>query len=367
MKEFHLTAHLTDEEYKYCKNNPHTISYFCDTHNIGPIRMRPGWVYRYSRTFNPDNFLKKSNIPRNIQYKQPEVSERLDQLDVPEGMRYQARGQRPATTLHLGQLKLFLSTFQFLLKYSHATHETHVIYPGSAPGNNIDLLTKLFPEVYWHLFDPRPFYPRLSKNSRVLTIEQDFFLDKHIKILKTQLAHKHTLLISDIRDCDDVTDESIDGNMRLQEDWVRQLRPSYAQLKFRLPRLGDEYEYLDGDVYLQMFAPSTSTETRLVVNGRPRGGSEPKRKVWSVDDYEGRMYYFNRVLRPSHYPSDNKHKCLDHCHDCVLFRELLDEYRRERLTDSLDHFIDVVIDMIPNVRQRTCRDYFATLKGLSRR
>ena len=40
------------------------------------------------------------------------------------------------------------------------------------------------------------------------------------------------------------------------------------------------------------------------------------------------MYYFNRILRPSYYKTNIKHKCIDHCHDCVAMINLLKEYSK---------------------------------------
>jgi hypothetical protein len=52
-----------------------------------------------------------------------------------------------------------------------------------------------------------------------------------------------------------------------------------------------QFNYFDGDVYKQPWAPQTSTETRLVPNLQA-----PNRK-WNSQLYEKMMFYHNNVIR----------------------------------------------------------------------
>lgn len=331
---------LTKDEYEFFKRCPHCIASVCDKERIG----RNGkFTYNYANT---GKYVESGFPTINIGDVKREklIYETVEDLGIDairdmggvEKVKYHEGGSRPKTSLHIGQLKLFLSTMQFLLKYSKKGEETHVIYPGSAPGTNIELLTNLFPHCYWYLYDPRDiFHNELYENDKVKKIVVDFFLEKHIEELKTMLKDKHVLLISDIRVCSDETEETIDRDMKLQADWVKNLRPTYSCLKFRLPRnTGKEYKYLIGEAYLQIYARVASTETRLVV-GKPSGKDEPFAEAeYDVDLYEGLMYYFNKRARLLSYHRGKLMYPLDTCHDCVAFYSLIEDYNEEYKTFS---------------------------------
>lgn len=246
-------------------------------------------------------------------------------MDI-SNIKYHPRGQRPTSHIHVGQLKLFLSTFQFLNDFADRDRITNVVYPGSAPGQNIPLLADLFPTTRWFLCDPRPLHNSVIRHKSVVWTKKDLFKDKYIDELKTifeREGHK-VLLISDIRDVTDTAETSIHRDMKLQQGWVESMRPDYAQLKFRIPRLGsDSYRYLDGDTYLQFFACVASTECRLVVDGR----SCPT-KDWSLSEYENSMFAFNSRLRVHIYPtlSFARKQGYDGCHDCYASSKMVEDY-----------------------------------------
>jgi hypothetical protein len=168
----------------------------------------------------------------------------------------------------LGQLKLFLSTFQFLSLYTKPYQETHVIYVGSAPGNNLEKLFSFFPHIYWHLYDPRTFFNYLYKSPKVKIIENVYFDENKAKEIKQKLKKKRILFISDIRTGpylhgDVISEKTIRDDNILQYQFVKNLKPLYSQLKFRPPRDQSNYKYFEGKIYLQSFAPVSSTETRF--------------------------------------------------------------------------------------------------------
>lgn len=261
-------------------------------------------------------------------------------------MEYRARAQRPSTTVHLGQLKLFLSTYQFLSLYSSTHMKTHIIYPGSAPGNNIELLTKLYPDHMWYLWDPRDFFEPLYNNKNVI-IYQRLFDDAEARFIKNQLEGHYTLLISDIRDCECPDENNVNDCNMLQKSWMDIVSPQYAQFKFRIPRnVGSIYEYMNGIVYLQMYAANTTTETRLVVK------KDYEMTKYNIEAYEGGMYYFNNVLRPSSYDKECNIEHLDSCHDCSAMIAMLGD-------DTLK-----LLDEIPNIRKKLKKDWDFKLSRL---
>lgn len=358
------TAVLTDEERALFLTEPHCLSVVCDLDTIenGHDRSR-GYIYNKLSTHPAEtsNFKPLKSVYR------PKLFKTIDKLESAArremyDLEYYPVAQRPITCLAIGQLKLFLSTLQFLTDYALTNGKTHVVYPGSAPGNNIEYLTELFPNCEWHLYDPRDFYSKLYNNTHVKTIINDFFLPIHIEDLKKRIpSDERLLLISDIRVCTDMSEKNIDRDMRLQEGWVRDMKPDYAQLKFRLPRALEygmiqvgpytdhTYMYLPGKIYLQMYAPSESTEGRIVVSKKD---AEAENVEYNVNVYEAYMSFFNRRARVSVYPSNGPTiDVMDHCHDCTLFIHTVSEYNRKyakkgksRLTAS------AVIANIVNIR-----------------
>ena len=347
-KEKTLYCKLSLEQKKISLKNPHSTQFFCPIKNITFDKPNDNY-YKYIKKITDKGI---DNLPfKNIYQKNYKET-----LDLIEPIKYYPRGIRPSTTLHLGQLKLFLSTFQFLLRYSN--ENTIVIYPGSAPGNNIEFLTELFPNIYWYLFDPREYYEKLHKNKKI-KIKNTLFEDSDVEELAIKLKDKYTLLISDIR-VNEPTEEMIDYDNKLHIKWIEKIKPNYAQLKFRIPRFKDKndnyidnYNYFDGKIYLQLYAAHASTETRLVVNGK-----KIKYKNYSLNDYEDRCYHFNRLYRPSIYQNIINIKYLDNCYDCTGFKLLVEEYlKKYNKKENLMEFIKLIIDNIPSVKLRLCKHY----------
>lgn len=73
---------------------------------------------------------------------------------------------RACSTVHNGQLKLFLTEVQFLSNYCEdINEEVYVIYAGSAPGNKNIYLSELFPNIKFIFVDPNEhFFKMGSKN-----------------------------------------------------------------------------------------------------------------------------------------------------------------------------------------------------------
>lgn len=226
-----------------------------------------------------------------------------------------------------GQLKLFAMTLEFLTYATIPQNKYLVVYPGSAPGDNIVPMLKLFPNVNWILVDPRKFHKELYNSANISLIEESFYEDRHRDTAReiSQKEKRELLLISDIRNMEDTSFEKRENNiaqdMRLQEKWFMELMPEHAQLKFRLPRTFETFEYLDGEARLQMFAPHTSAETRLIVSRSNIG-----RKIYNVKDYDNAMHKFNQVIRPTTFRKTSKKDYLDGCYDCTAFFILVNLY-----------------------------------------
>ena len=173
------------------------------------------------------------------------------------------------TTMHLGQTKLFFSELLFLGRY--ARKGDLILYVGAAPGFHIAKLADLFPDCIFDLWDPRAYTFEPRNNIKINT---GFFTNKICEAYRN-LGDK-CLFMCDMRDqavggvggmgtTNDESDIIVSGDMRLQKDWARIIKPRYSYLKFRLSYAGRNMMYFGGPIYLQPFAP-ISNETRLLVS-----------------------------------------------------------------------------------------------------
>jgi cap2 methyltransferase len=96
-----------------------------------------------------------------------------------------------------------------------------------------------------------------------------------------------------------MNEEDIEKQVHLdhesQQRWVRQLKSKMSMLKFRLPyctkeKIITEYEYLKGEIFLPIWGPVTTTETRLITDGK-------EMKMYNPSKYENKMFYFNTKTR----------------------------------------------------------------------
>lgn len=270
--------------------------------------------------------------------------------------------------LHWGQRKLLLSEIEFLTLHGGETSgpATTVVYVGAANGQHIPLLLEMFPNHDFVLYDPAPFHPETvnwsKRFSKSLKIVRDYFIDDTAKKYRGQ----NVLYICDIRRAPSNMKETDPGyerefsklvkeDMELQRRWYYLMQPRATMLKFRPPyvdpndKIGGETTYLTGTIYLQAWAPPSSTETRLIIVG-----PNAKERIYPDRGYEQLMFYFNLVLRPSKYSLPEELKplakkyaklfgdlWLDYDVSTELF--ILSEYAKSRRSGEA---IDGVIDEI---------------------
>jgi Poly A polymerase regulatory subunit len=230
---------------------------------------------------------------------------------------------------HHGQRKLFFTMLEFmtLCAARMSMADTLVVYVGAAPGYNMRLIADLFPLAQYLLVDPAAFDIKESHNIRLW---RRIFTDQSVPEvlqLKRRLNKVHLLFVSDIRI--NPSEEDITRDMVLQQRWGVKMAATAMMFKFRLPYPGsgatvlvqeadkldtirdlvdipaskaktpNSFLYLDGTVYLQLYAPLRSSETRLVVF-RPTGsksGSKYAMRYWDFKKYEAKMNAFNIVCR----------------------------------------------------------------------
>jgi hypothetical protein len=293
---------------------------------------------------------------------------------------YARRVDMEKTIIHWGQRKLLLSEIEFLtLIGKRGLENATVVYAGAAPGTHIDYLARLFPDVKFVLVDPAPFSIKHTTQDEYITAlrhalqqqsnthekvpnihpialqiknpildpkAREFLALKDLKIvlLRDLFTDDYASLfseifqtiyfVSDIRTADPDKDDKIlveskiQSDMRAQERWHYVLQSKRSMLKFRLPwdlKLDDYWapkhtSYLDGDIYLPVWGPPTTTECRLITRGDGR-------RIYDNKKIENQMFYFNTVARHSLYPHNVRGvRGLDHCYDCTAETDILYRY-----------------------------------------
>ena len=253
------------------------------------------------------SFLKKENELVAKEYIEEKIIIPFTRiLGNDRSLSYRKRTSEFRPPLHWGQRKLLLEEIEFLTNFGNLAKI--VLYIGAADGRHISYLANLFNEHQFILYDPGKYDKSLFGIKNV---------EIHVETFTDQLAIKYSetklLFISDIRTipegytktiCLDELDDTIDDladnikvDMEMQKNWYYILKPQATMLKFRLPYIPGKTEYLDGDLYYQLWAPSTSTETRLVIKG-----SDAKTKIYDNIEYESILYRFNRCTRIQKFP-----------------------------------------------------------------
>eukprot|EP00658_Telonema_sp_P-2_P081406 TRINITY_DN8330_c0_g1_i8.p2 TRINITY_DN8330_c0_g1~~TRINITY_DN8330_c0_g1_i8.p2 ORF type:complete len:243 (-),score=62.52 TRINITY_DN8330_c0_g1_i8:286-1014(-) len=158
-------------------------------------------------------------------------------------------------------------------------------------------------------------------------------------------VYPQVLFISDVRTADpDLTSEAesdayIRREMSDQMAAHQAINPQASMLKFRLSWQRGTTHYLDGQVYLPIWGPVTTSESRLVVTQ----GSQMK--DWDNTVYESQMFHFNTHTRVALYPHpvESQHvpcEGLCHCYDCTaeltVLKQYLVRFHSDRVSDYSD-------------------------------
>lgn len=214
-----------------------------------------------------------------------------------------------------GQRKLAMTMLQLLNLYANSEEKITVLYVGAAPGVGIGFVSRLYPQIEWHLYDPRDFIIKSNPNIRIYTGDDGFFTDENANewAEATRLGRK-VIFVSDIRGevprgrgTTEKRERAIWADMLDQQRWVTIIRPMVAQLKFRLSfpgiRFSDEMDdkttrvpYLIGIPFLQCWAGPTSAESRLVITSPDNDEEYPMTK-WDLRKHEEQMFFHNIVRR----------------------------------------------------------------------
>lgn len=253
---------------------------------------------------------------------------------------------------HWGQRKLFWSEFEFLQmamqKFKTDFTDYTLVYVGAAPNGYIKLIRDYFPKLRMILYDPARFDDH-AYNDAMITVKtgkNGFFTDDTVPEVIELCRGRHILFVSDIRMTP--TESAIYADMLSQQRWTVRLQADMTMLKFRLPydvpenmnvdyadvsKISDldgiitipdmsakkpsSFLYLRGHIQLQIYAPVSSTETRLIVYGKARKKSGTTKltydmQLYDYKEYESQMNYFNMVSRQSLYKYKSSNLMKEH-------------------------------------------------------
>lgn len=258
---------------------------------------------------------------------------------------YRRRHGEVKSTVHWGQRKLMLSEIEFLTKYTSKSAVYVCVYAGAAPGTHISFLSQLFPHVKFILIDPSEFSIEASHN---INIRQEFMTNS---IAEEFIGTDNLLFISDVRsvdyrDVDRLTlEENIQRDMAWQSDWYKIMKPMAAMLKFRLPWDDRCSTYLDGDIFLPVWGPQSTTECRLVVDQISHVNpdtSDIKMRLYDHQQINNQLFYFNSITRCCVYDHGITSNELDHCYDCASEISILRKYLKSFDCDENDNDVNVI-------------------------
>ena len=255
---------------------------------------------------------------------------RENQLILPTSPRlsYYRRTFDNKKSIHWGQRKLLLSEIQFLTLFwdPNTVPKPIILYAGASPGTHIPFLLSMFKQAEFHLYDPSEFHIKATPQ---IHLYQQLFTDETAKQWQ---GRNDVFFISDIRAADyakqliQENETAVWNDMLAQQRWVEMINPVQALLKFRLPYatggIGKAVEYLNGHVFVQVWPPQTSTETRLVP--LKSQGPQPRwtTKIWDTLDYEEKLFYHNKIMREETLFLNPFTKT----HDAVSPPELINDY-----------------------------------------
>jgi hypothetical protein len=360
------------EQKKIINNNPHCAEFFCLLNNILNCTDCLSYLKNKNILFNINKNKNKNKIKiKNIENKKSQteeycsshcsngliydfIAEKWDTLDnitisnqssnvdtykviknfyqskliykfdqIPK-FEFEPTMPKPKTVVHWGQLKMLLITIIFLIRQINPDDpEVHIIYPGSARGDNILILCDMFPNTRWYLIDPLHFHPKLKSHKQIIEIKNEYFTNEIAQYYYKKFKNRtyQLLFISDIRVSTD--DKSIIENQQSNADWHQIIKPNYSYFKFRCPYEGEIiYPYYDGQIFIQPYAPVGSTESRILLE------TNLVKKDYNRNEYVGKFVYFNRILRPGYYTKKiiPKDRYFDNCYDCTYFSYLIKNY-----------------------------------------
>ena len=379
----------------------------------------------------------------NLNKTTSEATQYFSQIEQSLKYVYGKKMMRP--TVHLGQLKLFLSELEFVTHcLRQHTDPALFVYAGSAPSNKIMILCDMFPNIKLLLVDPNDHNVMTSQEQivylkthsagttygisnreynvyvggavkraqrRAITDLTRDVAEPDLDFIKTskyrvyifegymteaiadQFKDTPCYFISDIRtntESDLPKDVDILWNSAQQFVWLNKMKPIKCMLKFRVPYGLQTYEELEKSshkfaeikqardmgldlvedyknhifryiksetIFLQAFAGSSSTESRLI------SSVYNELQEYPIQEYDDRFYYLNNISRMLTFHEHNminKSMNIDGCNDCALMAKIYADYNTKYNLniDGLDEIRKLMRAMGRNFRENPIHGIF---------
>ncbi|RNF12478.1 hypothetical protein TraAM80_00331 [Trypanosoma rangeli] len=246
--------------------------------------------------------------------------------------------------LHFGQRKLLLSEIEFLSAYLEAPRASDkallVVYAGAANGSHLPFLFGLFEKVKFVLIDPAPFCAKVREVAKdaegpVLELVEGYCTDELcLRLSRLYGSVYDILLVSDIRSGEPLVQSNKENTAMIMRDnemqrsWCLSLKAHAALLKFHPPYprckdatsryydnaddTPDVVEYMDGSRLFGVWAPKSSSEVRLCVEGPFLSGAKVPMRQYDCTVHEEQCYFYNTEDR--------------YARDCMAERDILSRY-----------------------------------------
>ena len=138
-------------------------------------------------------------------------------------------------------------------------------------------------------------------------VQPEGLTSKTARVIHEKLSHNSDAMIVFISHSPDSrinkSPESIEEFMSVQNNILKNLQPSFASLRFKIPYNRTSITYLDGELRFPIFGAITNTESRLFLKSSENGISSRGYLTREYDavDYDSKMFRFKVATRKQKY------------------------------------------------------------------
>jgi dsRNA-specific ribonuclease len=234
--------------------------------------------------------------------------------------------------LHNPMRKLFNSLLFFLTEYSE--HGDVCICHSSEAGIYLDAIFKLFPRIKFIVINNDNLWGAYTNVKCIGIINNE----RDMQILSKYVDKGVLYFYGDSNPVTRKTtrDAFSKQELELQRKIIEYITPKKYNIRFNPPatengKKSSSFDYLAGEVFLQPYNKLSSSETRLI-------GDTLHSKVWDLDDYFNRIFYFATFLREwQFYTVDSiQTKGGDNCFDCAFEDKICTNYMEKYQHDFVN-------------------------------
>lgn len=267
--------------------------------------------------------------------------------DLLPKLKYNKEVFRILPNLKWGQRKLLITEVDFLTRYYDCyrkNEKKYLLYVGASPGQHINYLKILFPDINYILYDKVDSKVEPSQN---VVFHQRYFDDNEAKKyigmnifficdIRNLSVEKHLINMRKSENSNSNMDDQIKSteiildDMKMQKDWCLIMKPIQSHLKFRVSWNTSVTEYFDGKIFFQPWTGNGSIEMRIIPN-------LSSTKLWNNKTIEEVCFYYNVNIR---------HKLIgDKYHETLLEEQILKSYITKFIPEKKEELEATTIDL----------------------